>query len=69
MDRSDSKFAFLEYGRSLMPRWLLVGHRLTMVIVLGMIAFTMLTLIATLVVGGCSLAEWLMNSGSQLTLF
>jgi len=69
MDRSDSKFLFLERGRDLLPRWLFVGHRLTMVLVLGMIAFTVLTLLATLIVGGYSLAEWLLTSTSKLTLF
>jgi hypothetical protein len=69
MDKSDSKFLFLERGRDLVPRWLFVGHRLTMVIVLCMIAFTVLTLIATILVGGYSLAEWLMTSGGKLALF
>ncbi len=69
MDRSDSKFPFLEHGRSLMPRWLFVGHRLTMVIVLGMIAFTGMTLLATLFLGGYSFAEWLLTSSSKLAPF
>ncbi len=67
MDNTDSKHMFLDRGRELVPRWLCVGHRLTVVLVFCLMTFTVLTVITAVILSGYTLTTWLLLLWERVT--